>query len=297
MDRFHAMQVFIEVAENKSFAAAARKLHSSAPTVTRIIAEFENHLGVILFHRTTRQIRLTEAGMAFFEDCQHILSLLNEAEESVTNAYQVPKGNLYITASMGFGTMYIAPLLFEFLKQYPEISIKTLFVDRVVDFFEEGLDVAIRIGKLSDSSLTAIPVGHVRRVICAAPAYLEKHGIPQTPHDLQQHEAILFSSLTPQAQWQFEHSHKLFTVPVSSRLTTNTAEVAIAAAVAGYGLTRVLSYMIVPELNKNQLAIVLADYETEPLPIHVVYQQGRKATARVHFFIDFIVQKLRKANV
>ena len=287
------MQVFVAVADTAGFAPAARKLQMSPPAVTRAIAALEEHLGILLFHRTTRQVRLTAAGARFLEDCRRILADLGEAEDSATGAHREPRGRLSITASMRFGYMYVAPLLLEFLERYPEVSVQTLFVDRVVNLLEEGLDVAVRIGPLPDSSLTAIRVGTVRRVVCGSPAYLARHGIPQISEALADHDIVVFSALSPRPAWNFRTTDGELNVPLTSRLIVNTADVAIAAAVAGRGLTRVLSYMIAPELKSGHLQIVLADYEPAPLPIHIVYQEGRKAAARVRAFVDFIVERLR----
>lgn len=293
MDRLHALQVFVAVADAEGFAPAARKLHLSPPAVTRAVAALEDRLGVVLLHRTTRQVRLTEAGLRFLEDARRILQDLEEAEESAAGAHRTPRGPLRVTASVRFGALYVGPLLLDFLNAYPEVSVETLFVDRVVHLLDEGLDVAVRIGELPDSSLTAIRVGSVRRVVCAAPAYLDRRGIPEVPGDIRSHDIILFSSLNAGPEWQFRGPDGRLSIAFSTRLTVNTAEVAIAAAVAGHGLTRVLSYMIAPELREGRLRIVLADHETPPLPIHVVFQEGRKAAARVRAFTDFAVARLR----
>ena len=294
MDRLQAMQVFVAVADTGGFAPAARKLYLSPPAVTRAISALEARLGVLLFHRTTRQVRLTEAGTRYLEDCRRILADLDEAEDSASGAHRTPRGRLRITASMRFGYLYVAPLLLEFLELYPEVSVEALFLDRVVNLLEEGLDVAVRIGPLPDSALTAIRVGLVRRVVCASPGYLEARGIPQAPEDLAGHDIVLFSSLNSRPEWNFRRPDGRETsVPFSTRLTVNMADAAIAAAVAGRGLTRVLSYMIASELRAGRLRIVLAEYETAPLPIHVVYQEGRKAAARVRVFVDFMVERLR----
>jgi DNA-binding transcriptional LysR family regulator len=287
------MQVFVTVAETEGFASAARKLYMSPPAVTRTISTLEDHLGVMLFHRTTRQVKLTDAGSRFLEDCRRILSDLAEAEESVAGAHRVPRGKLSVTASARFGHLHVGPLLIDFLERYPEVSVQTLFVDRVVNLIDEGLDVAVRIGELPNSSLTAIRVGSVRRMICASPSYLDARGIPQTPEDIRQHDIVQFSSLASKAEWHFKGVDGELIVPFSTRLTVNTADVAIAAAVAGRGLTMVLSYMIVPEVMSGKLKIVLADYENPPLPVHVVYQEGRKAAAKVRAFVDFAVERLR----
>lgn len=293
MDRFQAMRVFVAVADTAGFAPAARKLHMSPPAVTRAIAVLEERLGVLLFHRTTRQVRLTEAGSRFLEDCRRILADLEEAEDSVGGAHRAPHGLLSITASVRFGAMVVAPMALEFLDRYPEVSVQTLFMDRVVNLLDEGIDVAVRIGPLPDSGLTAIRVGSVRRVVCATPAYLQARGIPQAPEDLAAHDIVVFSALNPRPEWQFRGPQGDVAVPLSTRLTVNMADVAIAAALAGRGLTRVLSYMIAPDLRAGRLQIVLADHETTPLPIHVVYQEGRKAPTRVRAFVDFMVERLR----
>jgi DNA-binding transcriptional LysR family regulator len=293
MDRFHSMQVFIAVVDTEGFASAARKLNMSPPAVTRTIATLEEHLGVMLFHRTTRQVKPTDAGIRFLEDCRRILADLHEAEESVAGAHRAPRGKLSVTASSRFGYLYVAPLLNEFLERYPEVSVQTLFVDRVVNLIDEGLDVALRIGELPDSFLTAIRVGSVRRVICASPEYLEQRGIPQVPEDIRLHDIVQFSSLASKTEWHFKGPEGNITVPFSTRLTVNTADVAIAAAVAGRGLTLVLSYMITPEVVSGKLKIVLAEYENAAMPVHVVYQEGRKAAAKVRAFVDFAVERLR----
>ena len=293
MDRFQSMQVFVAVADTEGFASAARKLYMSPPAVTRTIAALEDHLGVMLFHRTTRQVKPTDAGIRFLEDCRRILADLDEAEESVAGAHRVPRGKLSVTASSRFGYLHVAPLLIEFLECYPEVSVQTLFVDRVVNLIDEGLDVAVRIGELPDSALTAIRVGSVRRVICAAPEYLDARGIPQVPEDIRTHDIVQFSSLASKAEWHFKGLEGNVTIPLSPRLTVNTADVAIAAAVAGRGLTLVLSYMVASELALGKLKIVLADYENPSLPVHVVYQEGRKAAAKVRAFVDFAVERLR----
>jgi DNA-binding transcriptional LysR family regulator len=293
MDRLHLMQVFVAVADSAGLAPAARKLQLSPPAVTRAIAALEERLGLLLFHRTTRRVRVTKAGERYLEDCRRILAEIDEAEAAAAGAHGEPRGRIAVTASIRFGRLYVTPLLVEFLARYPEISAQTLFVDRVVDLLDEGLDVAIRIGKLPDSSLTAIRVGSVRQVVCAAPEYLERHGVPLKPQDLQTHEIVLFSGLSPRPHWRFPGPEGDIDVSLHSRLAVNTADVAIAAALSEYGLTRVLSYMIAPELNSGRLKRVLAEYEPEPLPIHVIYQEGRKAAGRVRAFVDFAVGRLR----
>ncbi|PTL76769.1 LysR family transcriptional regulator [Vitiosangium sp. GDMCC 1.1324] len=293
MDRLETLRVFVAVAEEAGFASAARRLAMSPPAVTRAVAALEERIGTRLLHRTTRIVRLTEAGTRFLADCKRILGELEEAEASAAGSHTEPRGQLGVTASMMFGRMFVAPILLDFLARHPHVIARTLLVDRVVDLVDEGLDVAIRIAHLADSSLSAVRVGSVRRVVCASPRYLAKHGIPRTPAELSRFDAFMFSSTAAQQAWSFASGARNQTVSPPTRLIVNTAEVAIAAAVAGRGLTRVLSYQIAPELLAGQLRIVLEDFEPPPLPIHVVYPEGRRANARVRAFVDFAVDRLR----
>ncbi|ATB32256.1 LysR family transcriptional regulator [Melittangium boletus] len=293
MDRLETLRVFVTVAEEAGFASAARRLAMSPPAVTRAIAALEERIGTRLLHRTTRIVRLTETGTRFLADCKRILGELEEAEASAAGSHTEPRGQLGVTASLMFGRMFIAPLLLDFLARHPRVMARTLLVDRVVDLVDEGLDVAIRIAHLEDSTLTAVRVGSVRRVVCASPRYLAEHGIPRTPAELSRFEAFTLSSTVAPQPWAFASGTRNQTVSPPTRLIVNTTEVAIAAAVAGRGLTRVLSYQIAPELRAGQLRIVLEDFEPPPLPIHVVYPEGRRANARVRAFVDFAVERLR----
>jgi len=293
MDRLRAMRAFVLVAEEEGFAPAALRLGMSAPAVTRAVAGLEGHLGTRLFKRTTRVVRLTEAGARYFTDCKRILGEVDEAEASATGAHSEPRGLIGVTAPSMFGRMFVAPLLIDFLALHPQIKARTLLVDRVVDLIEEGLDVAIRIAHLPDSSLSAIRVGSVRRVVCAAPAYLAEHGSPNTPADLMRMEAIDFSFAAQQQQWSFPMGGKTKIVKPPVRLIVNTAEVAIAAAVAGRGVARLLSYQVGPELRSGALLIVLADFEPPPVPIHIAHVEGRHAARRIRAFVDYAVRRLR----
>ncbi|WP_134500652.1 LysR family transcriptional regulator [Microvirga pakistanensis] len=293
MDRLQAMTVFVAVAEEEGFAPAARRLAMSPPAVTRAIAAIEQRIGTRLLHRTTRNVRLTEAGARYFEDCRRILAEIEEAEETAAGAHREPRGQLSITASVLFGRMYVAPILLDFIDCYPQVSARTLFVDRVVNLMEEGLDVAVRIAHLPDSGMTALRVGSVRRVICASPDYLAEHGIPQEPGDLARHRTIAFQGVSPSLEWSFQNDAAEIRVRPSPRLVVNTAEMAITAALQGHGLTQVLSYMVAPELAAGRLKIVLAEFEAAPIPIHLVHQEGRRVSGRVRAFMDFAAGRLR----
>jgi DNA-binding transcriptional LysR family regulator len=292
MDRWQAMKVFVKVAELEGFAEAARQLHMSPPAVTRIVSSLEAMIGTRLLVRTTRSVKLSEAGTRYFEDCQRLLADLADAEAAAAGAYGKPVGTLTITASVMFGTMFVLPILTEFFDRYPDVVGRSLFVDRTVNIVDEGIDVAVRIGHLPDSGFTAVRVGQVKRVICGSPAYFTRHGAPTIPSDLSQHRIVASTSAWTSLEWRFGVDRKS-TVHVNPRLFCNTNEAAISAAAQGWGLTRVLSYQIAPQLESGELQTVLADYDEEALPIHVLHPEGRQASAKVRAFVDFAVAKLR----
>ncbi|QDO96769.1 LysR family transcriptional regulator [Ferrovibrio terrae] len=294
MDRLDAMRIFLSVAEKSGFAEAARHLRLSPPSVTRAIASLEERLGTSLFQRSTRHVRLTQAGQRFLMDARRILADLEEAEASAAGDHGAPTGDLAITASQMFGSLYIAPLVQDFLSLHPGVNARLLLLDRVTNLIDEGFDIAVRIAQLQDSSLRAIRVGAVRRVIVAAPDYLARHGEPQKPDDLLQHDAIAFSSAAAADQWIFRDNAR---VAPPARFTVNSSDVAIKAAIAGRGVTRVLSYMVAPALARGELKILLADYELPPTPVQLVHAEGRRANAKVRAFLDFAVEKLRTEPV
>ena len=288
MDQLDSLRLFIAVAEARSFAAAARAHQVSPPTVTRGIAALERRLGVRLLNRTTRQMHLTEAGARFLADCKRIVDALHSAEETVRNARREPQGLLTVTAPVMFGRMHIAPLLHEFLEQHPKINVRGLFVDRVVNLVEEGIDVALRIDRLPDSSLTAVKLGSVRRVVVASPDYLATNGVPRTPAELQRH--VAFGS--GRAPWRFRGTAAAISQP-RMLLKVNGGDVAIAFALAGHGLARPFSYQVEAELQDGRLTEVLAGYRPEAMPVQLVYPSGRRAAAKVRAFVQFAAARLR----
>lgn len=290
MDRIQAMTVFIAVAEAQGFAAAARRLQLSAPGVTRAIAELESHLGVKLLDRTTRWVRTTEAGQRYLEDARKIITDIKTAEDAIAGVNAEPGGHLAVTAPVMFGKMFVMPHIVEYLSRYTQTEISTVFVDRVVSLIEEGLDVAIRIGELPDSSLRAIRVGSVRHVVCAAPEYLKNNDLPDSPEALKQHELIVTSAGDGNYTWQFNNSYKLRPKP---RLTVTTNDAAIEAASSGFGITRLLSYQVCPQIIAGDLQTILDEYEPDPIPIHIVHREGRLSTTRTRAFIDFLADRLR----
>jgi DNA-binding transcriptional LysR family regulator len=293
MDRLQAMTTFVAVVDSGGFASAARKLNLSPPVVTRAVAELEERLGLSLLTRTTRIVRVTDAGARFAEDCRRILADIEESETAATGAHAAPRGTLSLTAPVLFGQLYVTPILVRYLQQYPEVDAQCLFLDRVVNVVEEGIDVAVRIGELPDSSLHAARVGRVRRVLVAAPAYLKAQGVPQRPEDLARHTIASASGVAPVSEWRFNDGGKPLLQRLQPRLRTTTNDSAIAAAVAGLGITRLLSYQVAAHVRSGALQVLLEDFETAPLPVHVVHHEGRRATQKVRAFIDLAVERLR----
>jgi DNA-binding transcriptional LysR family regulator len=303
MDKLEGMRIFVAVAEARGFAPAARQLGMSPPAVTRAVAALEAHVGAQLLRRSTRQVALTEAGARFHADCKRILADVEEAEASASGAHAVPQGLLALTAPQLFGRIHVAPLLVDFLAQYPQVSARSFFTDQIVHLLDEGLDVAVRIGHLPDSGLTAVRAGHVRRVVVASPAYLAEHGVPRTPADLPRHRAIGFSQHSAvSAPWVFYPPGRKGrsdgeTAEPQIRHVTNAGEVAIGAARAGLGLSRALSYQVADDVLAGRLKVVLAEHEPAPIPVQLVYVEGRRAAAKVRAFVDFAVERLRAQPV
>lgn len=293
MDRLQAMTSFVAVVDSGGFASAARKLNLSPPVVTRAVAELEERLGLRLLTRTTRVVRVTDAGARFADDCRRILGDLAQAEAAAAGTHAAPRGTLTLTAPVLFGHLYVTPILVDYLKQFPEVDAQCLFLDRVVNLVDEGIDVAVRIGELPDSSLQATRVGRVRRVLVASPAYLKAHGAPPRPEALVDHSIVLAAAVTPAPEWRFNDAGKPLLQRLHARMRTTSNDSAIAAAVAGLGITRLLSYQVAAHLRSGALKLVLEDFESAPLPVHVVHHEGRRATQKVRSFIDLAVDTLR----
>jgi DNA-binding transcriptional LysR family regulator len=294
MDRLEAMRTFVAVAEERSFAAAGRRLRASAPAVTRAVAALEARVGARLLHRTTRVVRVTEIGRRFLRDAKRILSAVDEAEASASGAHAALRGPLSVTAPVMFGRIHVTPVLLDFLSAHPDVTARAMLVDRVVDLVEEEIDVAVRIAELGDSTLSAVRVGSVRRVVCASPDYLRKGPKLKTPRDLPRHESIGFQPALGWPDWRFKNLPETATRP-RARLLVNNADVAIDFAVAGRGLVRTLSYMVARHIREGSLTVVLPTFEPPPIPVHVVHGEGRRASARVRAYVDFASERLRAA--
>jgi DNA-binding transcriptional LysR family regulator len=293
MDRLEAMSILLAVVDAGSLSAAARRLGTPLPTVSRKVAELEAHLHTRLLHRTTRQLSLTEAGAAYVAACRRILDDVGEAERIATGEYATPKGELAVTAPIVFGRLHIVPVVAEFLAQYPEIRIKLLLTDRVIHLMEEQVDVALRIGELPDSTLMASRVGTVRSVVCGSPAYLAQRGVPARPEELAAHDCISFDVLESRRAWVFGEGTSMMSVPVISRLEVNTAEAAIAAATLGAGMVRVLSYQVADAVANGALDVVLQNYEPAPLPVSLVHKGQTPLPRKLRAFLDFAAPRLR----
>lgn len=289
MDRIDSMRAFVAVADLQGFAPAARKLGLSASAVTRLIASLENHLGARLLQRTTRSVTLTDVGARYLERARRILGDLEEAENSVQAERSKPSGRLIVSAPLMFGRLHVGPVMSAYLKQYPDVSAELRLSDRTVNLVEEGIDLAVRIGHLADSSVIARAVGDMRRVVVASPRYLKARGTPQKLSDLADHEVIQFSGSSALAEWRFMENGREIRVPNTSRFATNSTDAAVLHAEQGGGLISVLAYQVAESLKAGRLKIVLAKYELPAMPIHLVYPTSRLLSAKVRAFIDLVV--------
>lgn len=293
IDQIHLMQVFLAVGEEGGFAAAARRLDISPAAVTRAIVALEDGLGARLLLRTTRNVRLTDAGRQYFDDARAILASIADANEAVSGINAAPRGQLSITAPVLFGRAFIMPCITDYMLRYPQVEVNAQFVDRVVNLVEEGLDVAVRIGHLPDSTLRAVSVGKIRRVLCAAPAYLAAHGTPLHPADLVQHTIVSASAVSPRVEWRFGQGEDALSVRMRPRLVVTSNDAALDAAVSGLGVTRLLSYQVADQVESGALCLLLEEFEEEPWPVHIVHREGRHGSAKVRAFIDIAVERLR----
>jgi len=293
MDRLEAMSILVAAVEAGSLSAASRRLGTPLATVSRKVSALEAHLGTRLLTRSSRQLRLTEAGESYVAACKRILDEVEEAERTAAGEYSAPRGDLIVTAPVVFGRLHVLPVVAEFLTAYSEIDVRIVLTDRVLNLFEEPVDVAVRIGDLPDSSLVATRVGAIRPVVCASPAYFAARGTPQRPGDLAAHDCVTFEVLTAPDAWTFPIGKSQTSVAIHSRLVVTTAEAAIDAAIAGVGVTRVLSYQVAAAIREGLLALALEAFEPAPWPVSLVHGGGRLLPLKVRTFLDFAVPRLR----
>jgi DNA-binding transcriptional LysR family regulator len=295
MDRFQQLQVFIAVADNGGFAKAASAIGSSPPAVTRAIVALEERLGVRLYDRTTRSLRLTEHGIKFLEDARRVLIDLEDAEQDVSGRAKIVSGQLTVTASVAFGRAVLQPIVLDFLDAYPRVGVSMLLYDRVADLIDEGIDLAVRIANLPDSSLVSRHVGDVTRMLVASPAYISKHGIPNSPEDLKLHTIIGLPALMPSREWRFSKAGKPAHVTLPVRLEINDAHACIDAAERGKGITIALSYMVKGSISAGRLRSVLPEFTPPPVPVNFVFAQRRMVAPKLRAFIDFVAPRLSLA--
>jgi len=288
MDRIDAMQAFVAVADLRGFAPAARKLGLSPSGVTRQIAALEEHLGARLLQRTTRSVTLTDVGARYLERVRRILADIEEAERSAEGERARPSGRLAVSAPIGFGRLHVSPVMSAYLKRYPEVTGELRLTDRVINLVEDGVDLAVRIGQLADSSLVARHVGEMRRIVVGSADYLRRRGQPDRPQAVVAHDTIQFGGPAAAPDWRFVEDGREVRIACVPRLVTNSADAAIQYAEQGGGLTRVLAYQAAEAVNAGRLRIVLEAFEQPALPIHIVYPTSRLLSAKVRTFIDLV---------
>lgn len=293
MDRLDAMSVFVAIVEAGSFSEASRRLGMPLATVSRRVAELEARLKTQLLKRPARRLILTEAGQAYIDACKRIIEQVDEAERDASGEYRAPMGELSVTAPGPLGHLHLMPIALAFMAEYPAIRLRLVLSDRVVNLLDENIDVAIRIGALPDSSMIATRVGSIRNVVCASPAYLAARGRPKTPQDLTGHDCITVEGAASPRGWRFADGAGEVVVPVNARLDVSSSEAAILAAVAGVGITRVMSYKMQEALAAGQLEIVLADFEPPPWPVNILYPARPLVPLKLRTFLDWTVPRLR----
>jgi DNA-binding transcriptional LysR family regulator len=293
MDKLRLMAAFVAVAEEEGFAAGGRRLGMSAPATTRAVATLEESLGAKLLKRTTRAVRLTDAGQGFLGNARRILADVAEAEASVGGLQGQLRGPIVVTAPVLFGKMFVLPAVLDFLQQHSGVKISVLLLDRIVNLLEEDVDVGVRIGSLADSSMKAIRVGEVSQVVCASPAYLKKHGRPRSPDQLCEHQLVAATGVTSATEWHFDSNGRRVICPIRPRLVLTSNDAALDAAVSSFGITRLLSYQVNALVKQGRLGTLLDDWAPPPVPVHIVHREGRYPPARTRLFIDHLAAKLR----
>lgn len=295
MDRLRAMEVFVRIVDAGSLAAAADSLGVSAPSVVRTLAALERSLRVRLLNRTTRRSSLSDEGREYYERCRRVLAEADAADAALRSRRAEPRGRLRLTAPVTYGRMRLAPVVTAFLAKHPEVDVELLLLDRVVDLVEEGVDAALRIAQLPESTLVAVPVGETRRVVCATPAYLKRTGIPKSPGDLAGHRCIVFIGLSANDEWTF--AGKPARVQVRPMLRTNQFDVAVGAVLQGLGCGQFLGYQVEALVAERKLARILDAFAPPAVPIHIVYPHTRFLSPNVRAFVDFAVPRLRASPV
>lgn len=296
MDKLQAMVVFVQIAEDGSLTAAANHLGKSLPAVVRTLAALEDKLQVRLFNRTTRRIGLTEEGSMYLERCRRILADIEESELALSRRQTEPHGSITVTAPVRFGEMHIAPLVTRFLKQYPKVQVNLLLLDRLTSLVNEGIDLAVRIAHLEDSSLIARPVGEIQQVAVASPALLNSlGGAPQHPQQLADLPCVRCTSISTSPIWHFVDKGKRLDVHVSGSFVCNQIKSSVDACVAALGFGVFFNYQVQPWLDSGELEVVVQDFEPPALPLSLVYPHTRLMAMRVRTLVDWLTQELKQS--
>ncbi|OQW45776.1 MAG: LysR family transcriptional regulator [Proteobacteria bacterium SG_bin6] len=295
MDRFDAIRTLLAAIDGGSLSAASRALGMSLPTVSRKVSELEAHLGTQIVVRTSRKLVLTDAGEAFVAAARRIMAELDEAERAASGEYRAPRGELLISAPIMFGKLHMLPIVLEFLGAYPEVNVRLILSDSVVDLVDNHVDVAARLGRLPDSGLVALRVGTVRWISCASPDYLTDRGTPTTPGELATHDCIAFEGLQISRSWTFASGPDAGPITIRPRLGVNTADALIEAASAGLGVARMMSYQAAPAIRDGRLVTILDDYAPEPIPVHLVHTGPPLLPLKLRAFLDFAAPRLKAA--
>ena len=293
MDRLDAMSTVVAVAEAGSLSAAARQLKAPLATVSRKVSDLESHLGTKLFIRTSRKVGLTDAGTSYVAAAKRILADVNEAERAASGEYAAPTGELVVTAPVGLGRVHLIPILTDFFSAYPDIDVRLVLADRVMNLADDHIDVALRVGALPDSSLIAIRVGGVRRVLCASPDYLSRRGTPKSLDELAAHDCISNSVFLASDTWRFLKDGAEVSIPIRSRLVVSHIETACDAASAGIGIAAMMSYHAAAALADGTLTTVLDEFQPPGFPVHLVYAAGRFLPIKLRAFLDFTAPRLK----
>ena len=293
MDKLQAMTAFVQIVDRGSLTRAAESIGTSLPSVVRTLAALEESLGVRLLNRTTRRISLTQEGRHYLARCRGILAEIDEAEAELSSQRQEPRGELRVTAPVLFGQLHVSPIVTRFVRQFKKTSVELLLLDRVASLVEDGIDVAIRIGHLADSSLIAIPAGRLRRVACASPQYLKDRGFPREPNDLLKHDCLRLTGIAPGAVWTFHGKGRTISIPVNGPFVCNQAAATIDACVDSLGVGTFLSYQVAPLVAQKKLELILVDYEPPPIPLSIVYPHAKLLSARVRVFAEWATESLR----
>lgn len=294
MEKLHAIEAFIKIVEAGSITAAAEALDVSQPSMVRKLAALERDLGARLLNRTTRRMSLTEEGRDYYERGRQIMAAVEEAQQSLSARRATPRGRLRIASSVSFGRVFVAPVVNEFLAEHPEMNIELLLLDRVVDLLEEGIDVAVRVAKLADSSMVAHAIGEVQRVVVASPALIKRSGLPKVPADLRGERCVSFTGVVSPSHWGFSEGRKQIQIPVINALVTNQVDVGVKACMHGAGIGRFLSHHVLDEINAGLLVRILKKYEGESIPVNILYPSSRHQSPNVRAFVTFAQPRIRE---